>query len=130
MGRAASAALATRWQERIRRWRRSGLSIAEFCRRERISQPSFFAWRKRLAGSHTPPADRAGRSGLAGEAGQKKASSRLLQLPPPAWSTSGGVQITLPSGAVIALPAHASTELVTAAIRASLSSGAAEDRPC
>jgi hypothetical protein len=40
------------------------------------------------------------------------------------------VQITLPSGAVIALPAHASTELVTAAIRASLSSGAAEDRPC
>ena len=40
---------AARWRERLDRWQRSGLTITEFCRRERVSPPSFFSWRKRLA---------------------------------------------------------------------------------
>ena len=36
------------WQERLARWRQSGLSISEFCRREGVSPPSFYQWRKRL----------------------------------------------------------------------------------
>jgi hypothetical protein len=37
------------WRERLDRFSRSGLSIAEFCRRHQLSPPSFYLWRKRLA---------------------------------------------------------------------------------
>ncbi len=60
MGPAANAAVSTKWRDRMSRWRRSGLSIAEFCRREQISQPSFFGWRKRLVGDRAV-ANRRGR---------------------------------------------------------------------
>lgn len=36
------------WRERIERWGRSGQSVAEFCRRDQVSQPSFYAWRRRI----------------------------------------------------------------------------------
>ena len=37
-----------RWSDRLKRWKRSGLSITAFCGREGVSLPSFFQWRKRL----------------------------------------------------------------------------------
>jgi hypothetical protein len=36
------------WQQRIQRQSVSGLSIAAFCRRERVSARLFYAWRGRL----------------------------------------------------------------------------------
>lgn len=36
------------WRERLRRWRRSGQSVSEFCWHEGVSEPSFYQWRKRL----------------------------------------------------------------------------------
>lgn len=50
MERRSRTAAAARWRERLARWQRRGGSISEFCRREGISQPSFFQWRKRLSG--------------------------------------------------------------------------------
>ena len=41
--------VAAKWRERLARWQRLQCSISEFCRREGISQPSFFQWRRRLA---------------------------------------------------------------------------------
>jgi hypothetical protein len=37
-----------KWRERIKGQRESGLSIAEFCRRENISTPGFYVWRGKL----------------------------------------------------------------------------------
>jgi hypothetical protein len=37
------------WRAAIARQRASGLSVRAFCRRENLSEPSFYAWRKRLA---------------------------------------------------------------------------------
>jgi hypothetical protein len=37
------------WQRRIRAQRSSGLSVRAFCERERVSEPSFYAWRRTLA---------------------------------------------------------------------------------
>ena len=37
-----------RWHELIRQQGSSGLSVAEFCRRQDISQASFYQWRKKL----------------------------------------------------------------------------------
>jgi len=127
MGRLASAALAARWRERIGRWRSSGWSVAEFCRREGISEPSFFAWRKRLADRHTKSlSSRRAKS----PAGRQTKSPRFVELPPPAWSATAGVQIALPGGAIVTLSPQATTELVTAAIRAAMPAPAAEVRPC
>ena len=36
------------WQERFARFDRSGTSIAQFCRDEGISPPSFYIWRRKL----------------------------------------------------------------------------------
>ena len=44
------------WRDLIRRQRRSGQSIAAFCRDHGVSQPSFFSWRKRLRLQRGQPA--------------------------------------------------------------------------
>ena len=102
MARTANAAKLAQWQERLTRWRQTNLSVAEFCRRERVSQPLFYQWRRRLqprsADTLTP---------------------RFVELPMPARPTSG-VQLTLPGGTIVTLPNHASIELVTAVIRAAM----------
>ena len=36
------------WQERLARFDRSGTSIAQFCRDEGVSPPSFYIWRRKL----------------------------------------------------------------------------------
>lgn len=125
MGRLANGVLRAQWRERLSRWRDSGLSIVEFCRREEISQASFFAWRKRLGFGRALA--RRGKSPVA------EVSSRepqFLELPAAVWPPSGGVRITLPGGAVVALPPLASSELVTGVIRAAMLPPAVEDRPC
>jgi transposase len=125
MRRAADVALVAKWRERISRWRRSGLSITDFCQREEISQPSFFAWRKRLAGQRAVTSRRRSQRG-----DRDAPTPRLVQLPAPGWATTAGVQIALPSGAVVTLPQHASTELVATAIRVAMVVPVSEDRPC
>ena len=39
------------WRERLARFRRADLSIVQFCLDEGVSAPTFYAWRKRLAGN-------------------------------------------------------------------------------
>ena len=36
------------WRRVVERWRRAGISIRAFCRRESLSEPSFHAWRREL----------------------------------------------------------------------------------
>ena len=50
MVRGTHAATRLVWQERLRRFREAGsVSVAEFCRQEQVSVPSFYGWRKKLA---------------------------------------------------------------------------------
>ena len=37
------------WRRVVRQWRRSGGSIRAFCAERGLSEPSFYAWRRRLA---------------------------------------------------------------------------------
>ena len=37
-----------RWREILQRYADSGVSVREFCTSEGISEPSFYAWRKKL----------------------------------------------------------------------------------
>ena len=43
-----TSAAQSRWREIFRRQSGSGLSVAEFCRRERVPPSSFFLWKRRL----------------------------------------------------------------------------------
>jgi transposase-like protein len=38
-----------RWRRLIKDWRRSGLSVCEFCDWQGLSEASFYAWRRELA---------------------------------------------------------------------------------
>ena len=48
MGRVADPKLAAVWRRRVERQAGSGLSVAEYCGRERFSTASFYAWKRRL----------------------------------------------------------------------------------
>jgi hypothetical protein len=37
------------WREMVGRWRRSGVSIRDFCDAHGLSEPSFYAWRREIA---------------------------------------------------------------------------------
>ena len=51
MSRSETAKL---WQERLRRFDRSQMTVAEFCLSEGVSQPSYYQWKKKL---RQPPSD-------------------------------------------------------------------------
>lgn len=46
----SSPTVTAKWEERVARHRASGLSVAEFCRREGVHPVTFYGWRRRLAG--------------------------------------------------------------------------------
>jgi hypothetical protein len=78
MARKVDQALREQWRQRIERQRGSGLSIAEFCRREGVSQASFHGWKRKLRSSaYTPPAAR--RSAVA----RPRISGRQAAVPRP-----------------------------------------------
>jgi hypothetical protein len=42
------------WRDLIERWKTSGQSIAAFCDTHRVSQATFYSWRKRLTAQSRP----------------------------------------------------------------------------
>ena len=60
----ARPAVTAKWEDRVARQRASGLSVAEFCRRERVHPVSFYGWRRRLQG-RAPTATRGSRTSRA-----------------------------------------------------------------
>jgi hypothetical protein len=55
MARAAVSSAASAWQQRLRRYSRSGLSVTDFCSNEKVSVPSFYAWKKKLIAETSNP---------------------------------------------------------------------------
>ena len=37
------------WRTMLRQWRRSGLSVRDFCAERELSEPNFYAWRRTVA---------------------------------------------------------------------------------
>jgi transposase len=37
------------WRTMVRQWRRSGLSVRDFCADRHVSEPSFYGWRRTIA---------------------------------------------------------------------------------
>ena len=73
MSRRANQVLWGQWRERLERQRKSGLSIAEFCRQEAVSSVTFYTWRRKLRG---PTAGHSSaRGGIPGRGGAMGAGS-------------------------------------------------------
>lgn len=85
---------ASSWRERLRRYASSSLTVAEFCRREGVSVPNFYYWRRRLADGPS----------------NQPSPQRSLQAAPafqPLLLTGGGmVTVELAGGVRIELPAE------------------------
>jgi hypothetical protein len=37
------------WRQLLGQWRRSGLSVRDFCAEQQVSEPSFYSWRRAIA---------------------------------------------------------------------------------
>lgn len=71
--------LETRWRSALARQRQSGLTISEFCRRERLGEASFHAWPRTLA---ERDAALPSRCDTCRDAREDKASSRACPITP------------------------------------------------
>jgi len=104
------------WRQRLERFAGWPGTVAEFCRREGVAQPTFYQWRKRLrlAGEPATGGAARGRPGVpvANEAEQGRAPFVELSL-----TATAAVEIELPNGAVVRVPADREATL-GAAIRA------------
>lgn len=115
MGRRPNQALRSVWKQRITRQRRSGLSVAEFCRQEGCSQQSFYAWSRRLREVERAPLH----------------SPLFVPLELPVSLPARGVRIELPSGVTMTLPPDASGEVLAAIVQAVISTASSKQpAPC
>ena len=115
-------ALWDQWRRRIERQRSSGLSIAEFCRREGLSQASFHAWKRKLRTSSSPAPSQETATQRSSQGRRARVSRRpaarsfspshsaptgspsFLQLPVPGTRSSPWIELTLVDGTVIRVP--------------------------
>lgn len=74
--RQAGSGLRAQWQARLRRFERSGQSVAQFCKTESISAWSLYDWRRKLGAS-----SRAGRGRPAPAADFVDAGTMRVALP-------------------------------------------------
>ena len=82
------------WREAVKRWAKSGLSVREFCRRNALSEPSFYGWRRTLAQRDAvraargkPPiaSRRSGKLAPGGAAKRSRGGNRVGQAAAPAF---------------------------------------------
>lgn len=114
------------WTEILNRQAASGLSVAAFCRRESISQPSFYAWRRKLAQGgpdavQRRPSNQPDETDSTGNPeAQRFVPVRIEEVSPPAALT-----ICLPQGIRIEVPRGVDPPTLVSILAA-----LAEARPC
>ena len=87
------------WAERLERFGNSGQTVAQFCRNEGVSQPSFYQWKTKL-GSKTQSSKRRGRQSPSRPGCTAKSSAfKPVHVSPP--DIASGVTVRLPDGIVI-----------------------------
>jgi hypothetical protein len=120
-GREDAAARRRMWSERLKRFAQGNWTVAEFCRRERVSVPSFYEWRRRLAQAPAPP--------QRGEVASPQARPAFVPVTivPQAQAA---VELHLPNGVRVCLPAGDVQALAAAIAAAGQLPGRQEDAAC
>lgn len=79
------------WQDIVNRQADSGLSVRQFCAKERVSEPSFYIWRRRLRGRES------GQSAMASRHVGSQDNGRDF-IPLELVDNSGGLEVIHPLG--------------------------------
>ena len=124
MSRVPDLAKREAWGRRLEEFERRGLTVAEFCTRERVSVASFHRWRRKLASTTVEKTSAAND----GRRAEPDIATGGVQFLPVEITGQSSVEVLLPSGAKILVPCHASEALRT--VLATLLSGPREDRSC
>jgi transposase-like protein len=123
------------WRRALARQRESGLTVRAFCRREGVSEPSFYAWRRVVCerdAERRPTAKRPRPAAFcSGKPNRRPAQPRFLpvvlrEAPTPA---GGGIVIAWQGGRRMRLPATVHPDRLAALVHALEASPAAECRP-
>jgi transposase-like protein len=100
----------------LKRQRKSGLSIREFCRREELSPHTFHSWRRKLrTATRDPAAARAARQRRTASAASPRPAD-FLQLPVARAPQSPWIELSLADGTVLRVPQQ-NTAAVLAVLR-------------
>jgi hypothetical protein len=132
MARTVSQVRWEQWRQVIARQRASGLSVAEFCRRENVSRQGFHVWNRKLRQGASPargtakaaPKQRSPKQHLCVTPRRQSrrmlprpaaptAAAGFLQLPVTAARPSPWIELALPDGTVVRLPSQDLAALVT-----------------
>jgi transposase-like protein len=76
----------------IEQQERSGLSVAAFCRKQKVSPPSFYAWRRKWTQRQTPKSTR------------RQATPRFVPVRLPAAPAE--FEVRLPNGITVGVPGN------------------------
>ena len=130
MARKANQVLWDQWRRQIERQHASGLSIAEFCRRENVPRQGFHVWKRKLRhttstryasggaarsekGRDTTVARRRSRHAMAKPA-MSPCPTEFLQLPVTAVQTMPWIELAMADGTILRLPQQNLAALITA----------------
>ena len=123
MARAVNQVRWDQWRHLMARQRASGLSVAEFCRRENVSRQGFHVWKRKL-GQKTSAQHGSGGAARAQRCRKRRPlvmsrrqprhaptkpmmptpAAGFLQLPVTAVRPSPWIELALPDGTVVRLP--------------------------
>jgi transposase-like protein len=92
------------WRQRLERFAGWTGTVAEFCRREGVAQPTFYQWRKRLRRAGEPATGGAAK-GLPGARVADEAKPGRAPFVELSLAARAAVEIELPNGAVVRVPA-------------------------
>lgn len=102
--------MATRaeWSERVKRWKRSGLSAAEFAQREGLKAPQLYWWTWKLGASEPAPAPDEPRflpvRVVGSPAAVPSRPEATLVTTSASGSAVGVIEIALPNGRLVRVP--------------------------
>ena len=97
------------WAERLERFGRANQTVAQFCAAEGVSPPSFYVWKRTLAGDTTSP---------------DTVRPTLVPIRLTASPAGPPIKVVLPSGTVLRFPPDARPDAIAAVVHA------VEARPC
>ena len=105
------------WRGVIKKQRASGLSVAEFCRRNDVADALFYRWRRRLAELDAQQDSRPKAVERINEVDRETAARFVaIELPPPPVPT--GFEIVRPDGLRVLVPAAFEGEALRELLRA------------
>lgn len=114
MGRKIDAALHRAWRKRWERFEASSVTVVEFCRREGVSTAAFYQWRKRLTREAASAEKRTAGSPPATRGLETRPHGRSAGFVELTVSSLAVVELDLPNGVRVRVPADREAALSTA----------------